>query len=117
MAKIGENSVVGTGFKLNINMTPIDGFHMSDVDWECLVFTEAGFNSMVLMEGNNSMVIKKSDAVKVDNDNYLICIDTAICGAGRYYITLTAYIPDRDFADGYRPERKTAYSGVIIDMR
>jgi hypothetical protein len=108
MAELGQNSVKGTGFKVNVNMTPINNFHMSDVEWECLVFTETS---------QKNITIKKSEAIKVDQDNYILKIDSSILGAGMYYITLTAYIPDSDFEGGMRTERRTVYSGVKIDAR
>ena len=92
----------GTEFKVNINMTPIDGFHMADVGWEAMVFTETS---------------QKDEAIKVDEDNYIIKVDSAILGAGKYYVTLTAYIPDADFDDGLRTERRTMFIGVKIDAR
>lgn len=108
MTASGENSVKGTKFKLNIGMTPVDGYHMEDIEWECLVFTENGLKSLT---------VSKSEAIMVDSDNYIIRIDSSVCGAGRYYETLTAYIPDEDFDDGIRTEKKTVFSGVTIDAR
>lgn len=105
---MGDNSVKGTEFKLNINMTPMEGHSLSSVEWEAMVFTEAGFKTIT---------IKKSDAAKVDDDNYIIKVDSSVCGAGRYYVTLTAYIPDSDFIDGFRTEKRTMFTGVTIDAR
>lgn len=106
--QLGENSVKDTKFKVNINMPPIDGYHLVDIDWECLVFTESVYKTII---------VKKSDAIRVDDDNYKITIDSALIGAGRYYVTLTAYIPDTDFLDGLRTERRTAFTGVTIDAK
>lgn len=108
MTDIGLNSVKGTEFKLNVNMTPIDGHHMADVGWEAMVFTETSYRSIT---------ISKNDAIKVDEDNYIIKVDSAVCGAGRYFVTLTAYIPDQDFEDGLRTEKRTMFTGVTIDAR
>lgn len=106
MAVIGENSVKGTEFKLNINMTPIGGYRLDNVNWNVEVFTE---------NGHKRITIEKRDAVKVDRDDYIIKVDSSILGAGRYYVTLTAFIPDTDFADKLRTEKRTAFSGVTID--
>lgn len=103
---LGQNSVKGTKFKLNINMTPVDGFSLEDVEWNAEVFSENGLARLT---------VEKKDATKVDKDNYIIKVDSAVCGAGRYYVTLTAYIPDPDFADGLRTERRTGFTGVTID--
>lgn len=102
------NSAKGTEFKLNINMTPINGNNMASIEWEALVFTETG---------HKSLTVRKNDAVKVDENNYIIRVDSSVCGAGKYYVTLTAYIPDSDFPDGLRREKKTMFTGVIIDAR
>ena len=102
------NSAKGTEFKLNINMTPIEGYHMASVEWEAQVFTETG---------HKPINVQKNDAIRIDDDNYVIRVDSAVCGAGKYYVTLTAYIPDSDFPAGLRTEKKTMFTGVIIDAR
>lgn len=102
------NSVKGTKFKLNVNMEAIDGFHLSDIDFEIEVFTSSRYKVQK---------IPKPEAIKVDDDNYIIRVDTNICGSGDYYMTLTAYIPDTDFEEGVRTEVKTAFTGVTIDAR
>lgn len=106
MAIIGENSVKGTEFKLNINMTPIGGYSLDNVDWQAEVFTE---------NGHKKITVGKNEAVKVDKDNYIIMVDSSILGAGKYYVTLTALIPDTDFPDRLRTEKRTAFTGVTID--
>ena len=103
-----DNSVMGTKFKVNLNMSPIEGIHLADVDWEVKVFTERGLKSSI---------VTKAEATCVDKDNYIIPIDSSICGAGRYYVTLTARIPDTDFPDRTRTEVKTAYTGVTINAQ
>ena len=108
MTQLGENSVKGTEFKVRISMAPIDNRHMSDIEWECLVFTETSLKTLT---------INKQEAIKVDRDTYIIRIDSNVCGAGKYYVTLTAYIPDDDFIDGIRTEKRTAFTGVTIDAR
>lgn len=108
MATLGQNSVKGTKLKLNISMPPIDGYHLADVDWSVLVFTEQGLKTLT---------VDKKNAIYIDKDNYVIRVDTSLVGAGIYYTTLTAYIPDTDFEDGIRPEKRTRYTGVIIDPR
>ena len=67
--ELGQNSVKGTKFKLNVSMTPIDNYHMEDVEWEVVVFTETS---------HKSITIEKKDAIKVDADNYVICVDSDV---------------------------------------
>lgn len=108
MGTLGQNSVKGTKLKLNISLPPIDGHHLADVEWSALVFTE---------QGSKTLTIDKEDAIYIDDDNYVVRVDTSLVGAGKYYVTLTAYIPDTDFDDGIRPEKRTRYTGVTIDPR
>lgn len=105
---LGQNSVQETRFKVNVNMTPIEGYSLSKVNWEAKVFTENGLRWVT---------VPKEEAIMVDDDNYLIPIDSAVLGAGKYYITLRAEIPDSDFADGIRIEKRTGFTGVTIDAR
>lgn len=108
MENYGQNSGKRTKFKLNVWMDAIDGFHLSDVEFEVEVYTE-----------NSQKIIRfpKSDAIKIDDDNYKVMVDSSVCGAGRYWMTLIAYIPDTDFEDGIRIEAKTTFTGVTIDAR
>ena len=108
MAGLGANSVKGTVFKLNINMTPMDDYHMEDVEWEAKVFTE---------NGAKYQIIPKAKARFVDEDNYIIPVDSGLIGPGKYYVTLTAQIPDADVEGGLRPEARTGFTGVTIDAR
>lgn len=92
-------SALGTELKLNVHLEPLDGFHMSDYDFECefFVFT------------NRSVVIKKSQLKRLDDDNYYAIIekdDAMRIGRGAVKCMVTAYIPDNDFADGVRTERR-----------
>lgn len=102
------NSGKGTEFKLNVNMKAIDGFHLSDIDFEIEIFTNSRYKIQR---------IQKSEAIKVDDDNYIVKVDSNICGSGDYYMALTAYVPDTDFDKGVRTEVKTVFTGVTIDAR
>mgnify|MGYP006874635862 CR=1 FL=1 len=102
------NSGKGTRFKLNVNMTPIEGYSLADLEWEVHVFTEPK---------GKVLTVKKAQAKQVDNNNFIICVDSAICGAGLYYITLIVKIRDSDFSDGWRIEQKTICTGVNIATR
>lgn len=101
-----NHSVKGTIFKLNVHMEPIDGFHMSEVDWEVDVYSSNSF-------GKKQTTLKK-DAYKVDDDNYIIVIDSGVLGTGLYNITFTAWIPDGHCNDGKRIERVNVCTGVSI---
>ena len=91
-------SVLGTEFKLNVHLEPLDGLHMSDYDFEVALYVNT----------NRKVVFQKSKLKKVDDDNYLLMVETADAlriGRGRIKAEITAYIPDSDFSDGLRAEK------------
>lgn len=106
----GHNSDVGTRFKVNLHMDKIDGQSLESLEWEAVVFVESDATG-------KTIIIPKDRARKVDADNYIIPVDSSKLGAGRYWITLVAHIPDADFEDGIRTERKKVFTGVTIDPR
>lgn len=91
-------SALGTEFKMNVHLEPMDGLHMSGYDFECAFYAYT----------NRKVVIPKSKMKKVDDDNYLAIIESADAlriGRGRINAEITAYIPDNDFPDGLRTEK------------
>lgn len=52
--------------------------------------------------------------IKVDDDNYIACIDSGQLGAGLVMMRITARIPDADFPDGLRTEVETVSTEVRI---
>ena len=91
-------SALGTEFKMNIHLEPIDGLHMSDYDFTCAFYVYT----------NRQVVIPKKNMKKVDDDNYIAVInsvDALKIGRGRINVEITAYIPDTDFEDGVRTEK------------
>lgn len=92
-------SALGTEFKINVHVEPIDGYHMSDYEFECMLYTYT-----------NNGVIYKNDhesVKKTDDDNYRICViseDSLKLGRGTVKLKFTAHIPDSDYSDGYRTE-------------
>lgn len=91
-------SALGTEFKMNVHLEPIDGLRMSGYDFECAFYVRA----------NRKVVIPKSKMRKVDDDNYVAMIETADAlriGRGRINVEITVYIPDNDFSDGLRTEK------------
>lgn len=98
----------GSGIKLNIHMVPIDNHHLSDINFQVEVYTN---------QGPNKVVVDKKEAFRIDNDNYIVCIDTLELGYGEMMLTLWADIPDADFPSGIRREGKTIKTNIIIDRR
>lgn len=99
-------SNVGTELKINVHVEPIDGFHMSDYDFACRFYIYT----------NRYVELKKSEMIKVDEDNYIACIDSSTLGAGAIMMRITAQIPDADFPDGLRTEIEKVPTGVNISI-
>lgn len=85
---------LGTELKLNINIEPIDNTSMDDYD----------FTVDVYCSPQKSITITKKDAIRIDENNYIILVDTTQLGTGNIKCKVTAYIPDPDFKDQERTE-------------
>lgn len=103
-------SALGAEFKINVHVEPIDGFHMSDYEFECMLYVYT----------NKGVVYKKNheSVKKTDDDNYRICVtseDSFRLGRGNVKLKFTAHIPDSDYSDGYRTEiLYNICTGVLI---
>ena len=75
------------------------------VELECEGFdiTRDDFNIEVV-RGSTSQLIEKAN-MPHDDDGYYLCFDTADFGTGVINAVITAYVPDPDFADGFRTEK------------
>lgn len=82
----------GTQFVINVKMTPMDGVHMSDVE----------FKARFYVYQNKFLELDKSDMVKVDEDNYLALVDSAKVGKGQIKYRLFVNVPDEYWESGYR---------------
>ena len=85
---------LGTELKINVHVEPIDGLHMSGYDFECVFFVYK----------NRSLVVRKNDMTKMDDDNYIAKVDTEKVGVGSLKMKFIAEIPDSDMNDGLRKE-------------
>lgn len=100
-------SILGTELKINVHIEPIDGIRMSAYDFECAFYVYA----------NKKVVVSKQEMKKVDDDNYLAMIDSAMglqIGRGTIQMEITARIPDNDFKSGFRIEKAVVCTGVTI---
>lgn len=89
-----SNVELGTELKLNIHIAPLDGMTLDDYDYTTEVYCTP----------NQRIVVKKSGTIRVDDENYIVRVDTNVIGVGRLVCRIIAQIPDGDFADGYRTE-------------
>lgn len=90
------NVELGTKLKLNIHIAPIDGMTLDDYDYTTEVYCTPS--------QKQSIVVAKSDTIRVDAENYIVRVDTNAIGVGIIVCRITAQIPDGDFDDGYRTE-------------
>ncbi len=99
-------STLGTVLKINIHMEELDGYHLADVDFHVKVSS---------VRTKKYVTIQKSSAIRIDDDNYIVVVDSLSLGLGRYYLTLYAQIPDIDVDGGLRLEVKTVDTGITIN--
>lgn len=95
---------LGTELKLNVNIEPIGDVTMDNYEFEIEVYCSP----------KKSIVIKKDDAIRVDESNYVILIDSEVVGAGDLKCKITAHIPDGDFEDNIRTEVIGIDTGINI---
>lgn len=86
---------LGIELKLNISIDPIDGIHMSEYDFEVSFFTRPSMVKVFRSRDTNTTL------KKIDDDNYLVILDTKDVGPGQLKVSITAYIPDTDEINDY----------------
>ena len=106
MATITQNNspFLGTELKLNIHIEPIGSTTMDDYEFEVEVYCSP----------KKTIVIPKADAIKIDENNYVVLVDTNIVGAGDLKCKVTASVPDADFPDMMRTEVVAIDTGINI---
>ena len=95
---------IGTEVKLNVNLDPIDGLHMSGYDFAVDFYTFI----------DNRLAFKKEDMTQIDDDNDSVIVATAKVGCGELKAKITAYIPDSDCKDNYRKEILSVSTDIKI---
>lgn len=95
---------LGTELKLKIYVEPIDNITLDRCD-----FTVECFCSP-----KQSITIHKSDAIRIDKDNYVVLVDTNAIGVGTLRCKLIAQVPDADFDDLKRTDVSLINTGINI---
>jgi hypothetical protein len=85
---------IPTELKLNIHIEPIGDVTMDDYDFDVEVYCSPV----------RAIKVNKSEALRIDSDNYVVLVDTKVVGAGDLKCKVIAYIPDGDFPDSLRTE-------------
>jgi hypothetical protein len=99
-----QSPFIGTELILNIHIEPIGNITMDDYNFEVEVYCSP----------KRAIVAKKEDAIRVDESNYVVLVDTNVVGAGALKCKVTAYIPDGDFDDSLRTEVVAIETGINI---
>lgn len=95
---------LGTELKLNIHIDPVGELTMDDYEFTVEVYCSA----------KKVISVSKNDAIRNDDSNYVILIDTANLGVGDLKCKVYAYIPDYDFDDFIRTEVVGIDTGITI---
>lgn len=98
-----QNIIKGSEFKINISMDPVDGSSMSDVIFKCTFIC-----------GDKKLTVDKEDMIPVDDNNYVVPLNSQKLGVGTITIKYEVDIPDDDFDDGYRHEIAIVNTGISI---
>ena len=94
----------GSDLKLNIHIEPLGELTMDDYDWyvECYCSNETPIK------------ITKGQARRVDENNFIIALNTQQLSIGPLQCVITAYIPDEDFDDKLRTEISRINTNINI---
>ena len=96
---------IGTILKLNIYIAPIDGVSISDTDFKVTAYTPHRLSQIVAVKDN---------LIKVDDDNYILVVDTSLIGTGQLKIRVEADIEDYEVEGGYRKEVAVVDTGIYV---
>lgn len=96
--------IIGTEFKVLIEIEPVDDVHMADMEFTSLFYTRL----------YAPLKVTKEQMIKVNNDSYIALVDTTGMKEGALRNRMTVDIPDKDFADGYRREIVDVGAGTRI---
>lgn len=104
-SKTKDTIFIGTELKLNIHIEPIGDVTMDDYNFDVEVYCSPV----------RPIKVTKSDALRIDSDNYVVLVDTNVVGAGDLKCKVIAYIPDGDFPDTLRTEVVCIDTGIDIE--
>ena len=104
MTMADNRPIIGTEFKVLVEIEPVDDVHMEDMELTCQFYTRL----------DNPLTVTKEQMIKVDADSYIALVDTTGMGAGSLRNRITVDIPDKDFADGYRREIVDIETGIRV---
>ena len=77
---------------------------MDDYDFEVHIFCSP----------KRVLVIQKNDAIRIDENDYVVIVDSEAIGTGEVKCVIVAQIPDEDFDDGLRKEVVSVNTDMTI---
>lgn len=86
----------GSQVKVLVTAELDEGWHLSDVDFSVSIYNED--------DPEKAHLFTKSNCIKVNDDNYVVLVDTTELGIGTYAGRLMVFIPDTDYPGGTRTE-------------
>lgn len=99
----GENEeIFGSDIKLLLKVS-VENVNMNIIDFD-----------VVFKVGNKSLTLNKSNLVKIDDNNYLICIKHPDTDIGTLTADVILKIPDQDFSDNICTKIKRVDTGITI---
>lgn len=98
------SDILGADITLNISIEKINGLTMDDLDFKCSFFTING----------QYLQLDKSQLVRVDNSNYLACINTVDLSCGKLSMRIYVKVPDSNYEKGYRLEIANVDTGILL---
>ena len=98
------NVFLGTELKLNLSIEPIGALTMDDFDFSVELYCSA----------KRVFIVSKDKTLRVDENNYLILVDSEVLGQGELKCKVIASVPDDDFDDSIRTEVLMFDTGIRI---
>ena len=83
-------------FKAFIKLDPVGDMTMDDYD----------FYAEYYCYPNRKVKVEKKDMIRKSEGEYWACLNSVDLGAGMLKCNVVRFIPDADFADGLRTDRK-----------
>lgn len=89
---------------MNISLNKFGTFSMAQYDFTIYAYCTS----------SKVVVINKSEALRIDDDNYMFWVDTAQTGCGKLRFAVKALIPDTNLPEMVRPEIIELDSGYNV---
>lgn len=99
-----EDIILGVEKKFRLYLIPIGSVHASQYDFIIKVYCSA----------IRSIILSKDECIMVDDDTFVVTVDTNQIGLGNIVFEVTAFVPDGDFEDGLRTEKARYKTNVNV---